>query len=100
MEIPTCRSAARRSPCCGRVNRVVQDTLPFADRQDFEDAQRGFFGSLPKVEIKNPQGAWCGVSGSTPSSPTSRRRPPSISVCGAGPGSTCTTASSRAAAGR
>jgi alkyl sulfatase BDS1-like metallo-beta-lactamase superfamily hydrolase len=37
-------------------NRAVLDALPFADRQDFADAQRGFLGSLPEVEITNAQG--------------------------------------------
>src|SRR5262245_60861638 len=37
-------------------NRAVLDALPFADAQDFEDAQRGFLGTLPEVEIKNDQG--------------------------------------------
>src|SRR6185437_13467889 len=29
---------------------------PFEDRQDFEDAQRGFVGTLPDVEITNASG--------------------------------------------
>jgi alkyl sulfatase BDS1-like metallo-beta-lactamase superfamily hydrolase len=37
-------------------NRAVLDTLPFDDVQDFEDARRGFIGTLPEVEIKNEQG--------------------------------------------
>ena len=39
-----------------RLNRAVLDALPFADAQDFEDARRGFLGSLPEVEIKNDAG--------------------------------------------
>jgi alkyl sulfatase BDS1-like metallo-beta-lactamase superfamily hydrolase len=38
------------------LNRAVSDALPFEDTQDFEDAGRGFIGSLPEVEIKNAQG--------------------------------------------
>jgi alkyl sulfatase BDS1-like metallo-beta-lactamase superfamily hydrolase len=38
------------------LNREVLDALPFADAQDFEDARRGFLGSLPEVEIKNDAG--------------------------------------------
>jgi alkyl sulfatase BDS1-like metallo-beta-lactamase superfamily hydrolase len=38
------------------LNRAVLDALPFADTQDFDDAQRGFLASLPEVEIKNAQG--------------------------------------------
>jgi len=37
-------------------NRAVLDALPFADTQDFEDARRGFLGTLPEVEIKNDRG--------------------------------------------
>jgi alkyl sulfatase BDS1-like metallo-beta-lactamase superfamily hydrolase len=38
------------------LNRAVLDALPFADTRDFEDARRGFLGSLPDVEIKNERG--------------------------------------------
>ena len=38
------------------LNRAVLDELPFDDVGDFEDAGRGFVGSLPEVEIKNAQG--------------------------------------------
>src|SRR5499433_4180476 len=38
------------------LNRAVLDTLPFADTQDFEDARRGFIGSLPELEITNETG--------------------------------------------
>ena len=38
------------------LNRAVLDALPFDDVQDFEDARRGFIGSLPEVEIRNAQG--------------------------------------------
>jgi alkyl sulfatase BDS1-like metallo-beta-lactamase superfamily hydrolase len=37
-------------------NKAVLDVLPFVDTQDFEDARRGFVGSLSDVEIKNAQG--------------------------------------------
>ncbi len=37
-------------------NRAVLDRLPFGDRADFEDARRGFIGTLPKVEFRNAQG--------------------------------------------
>jgi linear primary-alkylsulfatase len=37
-------------------NRAVLDALPFGDTQDFDDARRGFLGTLPEVEIKNDQG--------------------------------------------
>ena len=38
------------------LNRAVLGTLPFAQTQDFEDARRGFIGSLPEVEITNETG--------------------------------------------
>ena len=44
------------TPVTAAANRAVLDALPFADRQDFEDAARGFLGTLPEVEIKNAQG--------------------------------------------
>ena len=44
------------TPVTQAQNRAVLDALPFADAQDFEDAQRGFMGSLPEVEIRNDQG--------------------------------------------
>ena len=37
-------------------HRAVLDALPFEDRADFEDAGRGFLGTLPEVEIRNAQG--------------------------------------------
>ena len=38
------------------LQRAVQDALPFADAQDFEDAARGFVATLPEVSIRNVQG--------------------------------------------
>src|SRR3989441_1960472 len=38
------------------VNRAAAASLPFAATRDFEDARRGFLGSLSEVEIKNDQG--------------------------------------------
>src|SRR5499426_2032125 len=38
------------------LNRAVLDALPFVDTRDFDDARRGFVGSLPEVEIKNDAG--------------------------------------------
>jgi len=37
-------------------NQAVLDALPFGDTQDFDNARRGFLGSLPEVEIKNADG--------------------------------------------
>src|SRR6266446_9400774 len=44
------------TPATQARNRAVLDVLPFGDTQDFEDARRGFLGSLPDVEIKNDKG--------------------------------------------
>jgi alkyl sulfatase BDS1-like metallo-beta-lactamase superfamily hydrolase len=44
------------TPITDAQNRAVLDALPFGDTQDFEDARRGFLGSLPEVEIVNEQG--------------------------------------------
>ena len=44
------------TPTTRAQNRAVLDALPFGDAQDFEDARRGFLGSLPEVEIKNDRG--------------------------------------------
>lgn len=44
------------TPITHALDRAVLDALPFADTRDFEDARRGFIGSLPEVEIKNDRG--------------------------------------------
>ena len=44
------------TPTTQAQNRAVLGALPFADTQDFEDARRGFLGTLPEVEIKNDRG--------------------------------------------
>ncbi len=44
------------SPITHALNRAVLEALPFGDTQDFEDARRGFLGTLPEVEITNDQG--------------------------------------------
>lgn len=43
------------TPITRAQNRAVLEALPFADTQDFEDAWRGFLGTLPEVEIRNQQ---------------------------------------------
>jgi alkyl sulfatase BDS1-like metallo-beta-lactamase superfamily hydrolase len=43
-------------PATRAANAAVLQALPFADRQDFEDAQRGFIGTLPDGVIKNANG--------------------------------------------
>jgi alkyl sulfatase BDS1-like metallo-beta-lactamase superfamily hydrolase len=39
-------------PSVGAANKSALDALPFADRRDFEDAERGFIGTLPDAAIK------------------------------------------------
>ena len=38
------------------ANQQVQQTLPFSDKSDFEDAQRGFIGAPETLTIKNAAG--------------------------------------------
>ena len=44
------------TPATCAHNRSFLDALPFGDRADFEDAARGFVGTLPKVEFRNAEG--------------------------------------------
>ena len=44
------------TPITRAQNRALLDALPFDDTQDFEDARRGFLGTLPEAEIRNAQG--------------------------------------------
>ena len=39
-----------------RANAAVLDALPFADRQDFEDARRGFVAALERPVILDDEG--------------------------------------------
>ena len=39
-----------------QINAALLEELPFADQQDFEDAQRGFIATLPEVVIKSEDG--------------------------------------------
>lgn len=38
------------------ANAAVLDRLPFADKQDFEDANRGFIATVPELEVKDDKG--------------------------------------------
>src|SRR5712691_4697645 len=49
-------AAQDATPITRAKNLAALDALPFEDTEDFEDAGRGFIGSLPEVEIKNAQG--------------------------------------------
>jgi alkyl sulfatase BDS1-like metallo-beta-lactamase superfamily hydrolase len=44
------------TPITSAHNRAVLHALPFDDTRDFEDARRGFLGTLPEVEIRNDKG--------------------------------------------
>lgn len=43
-------------PAVAAANAAMLAALPFADRQDFEDASRGFIETLPNATIANAQG--------------------------------------------
>lgn len=49
-------------PTTARANAAVADALPFADRQAFDDARRGFVAALPDALVPGPgpgdQPAW------------------------------------------
>jgi len=44
------------TPTTAAHNRAVRDALPFADATDFEDARRGFIGTLPEVTFTHSDG--------------------------------------------
>lgn len=70
-------------------------TLPFSDTGDFDDAARGFLGTIENAKITSAQGRV--VWSLEPYGFLSRRprRRPSIPACGGNRGSTCITACSR-----
>lgn len=41
-----------------KANAAVVDELPFSNRQDFDDAKRGFIAALPGGDIKLPDGSF------------------------------------------
>jgi len=43
-------------PATKAANAAMLKALPFTDRQDYEDAQYGFIGTLPEVLIKRDNG--------------------------------------------
>ena len=47
-------------PATLKANADMAKTLPFADRQDFEDAMRGFIGTVPDALVPGagPRPAW------------------------------------------
>ena len=69
--------------------------LPFSDTRDFDDAARGFLGTIEHARITSAQGrvVWSLEPYGFLSDATRRR--PSIPACGGSPGSTCITGCSR-----
>ena len=47
-------------PATLKANAAMAKALPFADRQDFEDAMRGFVGTLPEALVPGtgPRPVW------------------------------------------
>lgn len=43
-------------PATARRQRQLRETLDFSDQQDFEDARRGFIGSVPNARITTTRG--------------------------------------------
>ena len=50
-----------------QINAALLEELPFADQQDFEDAQRGFIATLPEVQSRRRTGIQSGPSRGTSS---------------------------------
>ncbi|MCE4546039.1 MULTISPECIES: alkyl/aryl-sulfatase [unclassified Caballeronia] len=44
------------TPATQQANADLLKTLPMSDRQDYEDAKRGFIATLPDINIKTPDG--------------------------------------------
>ena len=49
-------TAKAAEPATVAAQQRAQQSLPFANRQDFEDARRGFIATLPNAEVKAPDG--------------------------------------------
>ncbi len=47
------------TPVTAKMNAEVLKNLPFDDTQDFEDARRGFIGTVPDLVIKRSDGIVC-----------------------------------------
>ncbi|WP_322044416.1 alkyl/aryl-sulfatase [Paraburkholderia sp. J67] len=44
------------TPATQQANADLLKTLPMSDRQDYEDAKRGFIATLPNIDVKTPDG--------------------------------------------
>jgi len=49
-------TAKAAEPATVAAQQTAQQSLPFANRQDFEDARRGFIATIPNAEVKTPDG--------------------------------------------
>jgi alkyl sulfatase BDS1-like metallo-beta-lactamase superfamily hydrolase len=58
--VPTTPIPKAAAPATTQANAAVLKQLPFADQEDFQDAQRGFVATLPEGIIKTADGktAW------------------------------------------
>jgi alkyl sulfatase BDS1-like metallo-beta-lactamase superfamily hydrolase len=52
--MPTHSGTAERP--IAQANEAALQALPFADRDDFEDARRGFLGTIDPMRIENADG--------------------------------------------
>ena len=46
-----------------QANAALLAELPFANQQDFEDAQRGFIATLPEIVIRRKTAGWLDLEG-------------------------------------
>jgi hypothetical protein len=69
------------------ANKAALDALPFADRRDFDDAERGFSARFPTLRSRRAS-ALCGRKSRTASCNPTKRRLPCIRVCGGSRSST------------
>ena len=76
------------SPSVVAQQAAMLKALPFSDTSDFDDASRGFLGTLENARIANAQGRVVWSLEPTASCPTRRRPRPSIPACGGSRGST------------
>ena len=60
--VPAWKLPKPAHPVVVAANAAVATELPFADRQDFDDAARGFIGTIADAAITNANG-WSGVDG-------------------------------------
>jgi alkyl sulfatase BDS1-like metallo-beta-lactamase superfamily hydrolase len=66
-----------------QANNALYNTLPFADKTDFDNAHKGFVAALPQDVIKGEQGnvIWDPAKYDFIKE-GKKRRPPSIRACG------------------